>query len=242
VLSVPLSGSNLAFIGSIASLVSLSGNEGEQILHQLAESLGNAVDARDSDTFNHSWEVAEFSRMIAESLGLPEKQREAVHLAGHLHDIGKIGISDAILRKKGKLSSEEWTQMKRHPDIGDVILRPIKAFAARGGVADMVLFHHERFDGTGYPQGLKGYQIPLGARIIAAADTLSALLQNRPYRGGTSFEEALREIRSCAGTQFDPAIVGALGRVSAQLSEFARENRDLTATPCGEIAPLRNNG
>jgi putative nucleotidyltransferase with HDIG domain len=192
-------------------------------LHQFAESLGNAVDARDSDTFHHSWEVAELSRQIAEALGLPERLVETVHLAGHLHDIGKIGIPDSILRKQGGLSEEEWTLMKRHPDIGADIIRPIEAFASRGGVTDMVLFHHERFDGTGYPRGLEGHLIPLGARIIAVADTLSALLQNRPYRRETSFEAALTEIRRCAGTQFDPAIVLALEGIAGPILEFFQD-------------------
>lgn len=204
----------------IASLTFPASDEGGDQLHQFAESLGNAVDARDSATFNHSWEVAELSRIIAETLGLSARQVETVHLAGHLHDIGKIGIPDAILRKRGKLSDEEWTLMKRHPDIGAVIIRPIEAFASRGGVADMVLFHHERFDGTGYPQGVKGDRIPLGARIIAVADTLSALLQNRPYRSGTGFDAAMSEIRRCAGTQFDPVIVLALQAIEEQLRQF----------------------
>jgi len=200
-------------------------------LHQFAESLGNAVDARDSATFNHSWEVAELSRMIAETLGLSVRQVETVHVAGHLHDTGKIGIPDAILKKQGKLSNEEWPLMKRHPEIGAVIIRPIEAFASSGGVADMVLYHHERFDGTGYPQGLKGYLIPLGARIIAVADTLSALLQNRPYRNGTSLEAALIEITRCVGTQFDPAVVLALEAMQGQLPAFFQ------GRPTGETPP-----
>jgi len=197
-------------------------------LHQFAESLGNAVDARDSDTFNHSWEVAELSRLIAEALGLAARQVEIIHLAGHLHDIGKIGIPDTVLKKPGALSSEEWTQMKRHPEIGAEIIRPIEAFASRGGVTEMVLYHHERYDGMGYPQGLKGIAIPLGARIIAVADTLSALLQNRPYRSGTTFEAALAEIRRCAGSQFDPRVVQALESIGDRVREF-----------CGEREPAR---
>jgi putative nucleotidyltransferase with HDIG domain len=212
------------------------GEKGDQ-LHQFAESLGNAVDARDSDTFHHSWEVAELSRLIAEALGLPESQVETVHLAGHLHDIGKIGIPDSILRKQGVLNSDEWALMKRHPDIGSDIIRPIEAFASRGGVTDMVHFHHERFDGTGYPRGLKGYLIPLGARIIAVADTLSALLQNRPYRSGTTFEAAMGEIKRCAGTQFDPAVVLALEAIAGQVREFFQDRLSGGALPALGDAP-----
>ena len=216
-------------LGGSASPAAPTGVAQVDQLHQFAESLGNAVDARDSDTFHHSWEVAELSRRIAEALGLPDRQVETIHLAGHLHDIGKIGIPDSILRKRGGLSSEEWALMKRHPDIGADIIRPIEAFASRGGVTDMVLFHHERFDGMGYPRGLEGYLIPLGARIIAVADTLSALLQNGPYRSGTSFEGALAEIQRCAGTQFDPAIVVALESIAGQLLEFFQDR--LSGTP-----------
>lgn len=220
-------------------------------LHQFAESLGHAVDARDSDTYNHSWEVAEVSRMLAEAMGLSAEQAETVHLAGHLHDIGKIGVPDAILKKQGKLTEEEWRQMKRHPETGAVIVRPVEAFAQEGGVADMVLAHHERFDGTGYPHGLKGQLIPLGARVIAVADTLSALLQNRTYRGGTSFEVALAEIRRCSGTQFDPAVVRSLELVRTRVSAYFQESRDASAATAaayclppahpktGDAAPLQ---
>ena len=219
-LSAPAKSGYAASVEGIAAFAFQASDEGVRQLHQFAESLGNAVDARDSATFNHSGEVAELSRMIAETLGLPARQVETVHLAGHLHDTGKIGIPDAILKKQGKLSEEEWIQMKRHPEIGAVIIRPIEAFASAGGVADMVLFHHERVDGKGYPRGLKGHLIPLGARIIAVADTLSALLQNRPYRCGTSLEAALTEIRRCSGTQLDPAVVQALDAMRGELPAF----------------------
>lgn len=189
-------------------------------LHQFAESLGNAVDARDSTTYNHSWEVAELSRMLAEAMELSPEQIETVHLAGHLHDIGKIGVPDAILKKQGRLTADEWLLKKRHPEVGAAILRPIKAFASPGGVADMILFHHERFNGGGYPCGFAGDAIPLGARVIAVVDTLSALLQDRPYRQGTLFEIAMAEIRRCAGSQFDPAVVLALETVAARAADF----------------------
>lgn len=206
--------------GTIAPLQSRSQGDGVEQLHQFAESLGHAVDARDQDTFNHSWEVAELARMIALALGLRGEQAEAVHLAGHLHDIGKIGVPDLVLKKRGALTAQEWQQMKRHPEIGANIIRPIEAFAGKGGIADMILCHHERFDGRGYPLGLAGRQIPLGARIIAVADTVSAMLQNRPYRCGTSFAAALDEIRRCAGTQFDPDVVAALEGVADQVLRY----------------------
>jgi HD-GYP domain-containing protein (c-di-GMP phosphodiesterase class II) len=179
-------------------------------IHQFAESLGNAVDAKDPLTFNHSQEVAVFSQELARAMGLAESMVAHIHVAGHLHDIGKIGIPDAILRKKGRLSREEWGWVRKHPEIGARIVRPVSAFAAVGGVEGMILHHHEAYDGSGYPLGLRGEEIPVGARIIAVADTLSALMQDRPYRLGTDLERALAEIRRCAGSQFDPAVVEAL--------------------------------
>lgn len=182
---------------------------GKLSLHQLAEALGNAVDARDQATHRHSWEVAEISLHLATTLGLDTTTIEKIHLAGHLHDIGKIGIPDAILKKPGALDTAEWLMMREHPGIGAAIVRPVKAFAEPGGVTKIILHHHERFDGTGYPDELQGTDIPLGARIIAVADTLSAMLQHRTYRQGTSFENACSEISRCAGSQFDPVVVDA---------------------------------
>ncbi|TSK05108.1 MAG: HD-GYP domain-containing protein [Geobacter sp.] len=201
---------SLPLHAAIAPLASRARSAGVEQLHQFAESLGHAVDARDQDTFNHSWEVAELSRRIALALGLSAEQAETVHLAGHLHDIGKIGVADNVLKKQGALTDREWLEMKRHPEMGAAIIRPVEAFSGSGGIADMVLCHHERFDGGGYPKGLSGVRIPLGARIIAVADTVSAMMQNRPYRKGTTFEAAAEEIKRCAGTQFDPAVVSAL--------------------------------
>lgn len=186
-------------------------------LHQFAESLGNTVDAKDPLTFNHSQEVALISQALAQAMGIPEGEAVLIHLAGHLHDIGKIGVPDAILKKEGRLSGEEWSWVRKHPEIGARIVRPVTAFTARGGLGDIILHHHEAFDGTGYPCGLGGEDIPLGARIIAVADTLSALLQDRPYRQGTDLERATAEIRRCAGSQFDPAVVEALTATGCRL-------------------------
>lgn len=195
-------------------------SEPEQcLLHQFAEALGNAVDARDAKTFRHSEEVAVVSEILAEALGQPPDQKEWIHIAGHLHDIGKIGVPDAVLQKRGSLGGEEWVWMRRHPEIGAAIVRPVVAFA-RGGVADMILFHHERFDGTGYPCGLKGIEIPTGAQIIAVADALSAMLQDRPYRQRTSFDAACAEIWRCSGTQFDPTVVLAFESVREKVMAF----------------------
>lgn len=181
------------------------------ILHQFAESLGNAIDAKDQHTSMHSDEVARVSHALALAMGLPRREADIIHVAGHLHDIGKIGVPDQVLQKTGALDSSEWRAVRKHPEAGADILRPV-ASLERLGVVDMVLHHHERYDGKGYPHGLQGASIPLGARIISLADSLSAMLQNRPYRKAMTFESACRELERCSGAQFDPIVVNAFKR------------------------------
>lgn len=213
-------------------------------LHQLAEALGNAVDARDSQLFRHSRDVAEVACILARALGFSPGAIGDIHIAGHLHDIGKIGIPDAVLCKKGPLDDMEWRWMRRHPEIGADIVRPVQALNGAGGVTDIILCHHERFDGTGYPRRLCGDSIPPGARVIAVADTLSALLSDRSYRRGCSFETALDEILRCSGAQFDPGVVLALERnremVARRLTEggayFHSDEAALLALSCTALA------
>ena len=183
------------------------------VLHQFAESLGFAIDAKDPYTSMHSDEVAEVSHTLALSMGLPPREADIIHVAGHLHDIGKIGVPDAVLKKNGPLTASEWKAIRKHPKAGADILRPVSALKSLG-VVEMVLYHHERYDGTGYPEGLRGPKIPLGARIIAVADSLSAMLQDRPYRSAKDFEGARQEIIRCTGTQFDPRVVRAFEKSS----------------------------
>ncbi len=178
-------------------------------IHQFAESLSNAIDAKDAYTERHSLEVAEISRILALSLGLGTDHADMIHIAGHLHDIGKIGVPDRILNKQGKLNEDEWLAIRRHPQIGAAILTPVQEIAA-SGICEMVLYHHERYDGQGYPHGLKGRTIPLGARIIAVADSLSAMTGHRSYHPPKTFDAAIDEIIRYSGTQFDPDIVHAL--------------------------------
>lgn len=178
------------------------------ILHQFAESLGNAIDAKDQHTSMHSDEVAQISHALALAMGLSSREADIIHVAGHLHDIGKIGVPDVVLRKHGPLGTTEWQAIRKHPEVGAAIIRPV-ASLEKLGIVDMVLHHHERYDGKGYPAKLKGTQIPLGARIITLADSLSAMLQDRPYRKASSFEAAMAEIVRCSGTQFDPRVVEA---------------------------------
>lgn len=178
-------------------------------LHQFAESLGNAIDAKDKNTYNHSQHVAVISYLIALKLGLTSQQADIIHIAGHLHDVGKIGVPDSILLKEGPLTEKEWEYIKKHPLIGADIVGTIDEFQKKGGLRDIILYHHERYDGTGYPAGLKAHEIPLGARILAVADTFSAMTHNRPYRKGTSVEKAINEILLCSGSQLDPLCVAA---------------------------------
>lgn len=175
--------------------------------HELAESLGRAVDARDKRLFQHSELVAELSSLLSQAHGLTPRQASMVHMAGHLHDIGKIGIPDEILLKPGPLNPDQWQLMRQHPRLGAEILRPVRVFNGSPGVCEMVLAHHERFDGTGYPHGLAGNDIPLGARIIAVADAFCAMTEERPYCRSKSIDEAVAEIARNSGTMFDPCVV-----------------------------------
>ncbi|MDY0307247.1 MAG: HD domain-containing protein [Desulfovibrionaceae bacterium] len=189
------------------------------ILHQFAESLGKAIDAKDHHTWRHSDEVADLARELALLQGATPFEADLIHLAGHLHDIGKIGVSDALLRKTGPLSVAEWSELRRHPAIGAQIVRPVRPLA-EAGVVEMILHHHERFDGKGYPSGLMGAAIPFGARVIALADSVSAMLQDRPYRPARTFERVVDEIRLCAGSQFDPILANVFVRNADRFLEL----------------------
>lgn len=194
-------------------------------LHQFAESLGMAIDVKDDLTRTHSQEVAVMAHLIAKTMGLPEARCEAIHIAGHLHDIGKLGIPDQILKKEGPLTSAEWKQMREHPAMGYAILKPVQALVRGERIADMVLAHHERFDGSGYPLGLSGNNIPLGARIIAVADAMSAMIGNRHYRHGGSWKTAVAEILRCSGTHFDPEVVLAFLSVEQQADSILESEK-----------------
>lgn len=194
-------------------------------LHLFAESLGNAIDAKDHCTCLHSEEVAIIAQAIGMQLELPQLETRLLHIAGHLHDIGKIGIPDAILKKTGSLTDAEYTEIKRHPQLGAEIVTPVMGAVGNGEIISVILHHHERYDGKGYPDGLKGEDIPFGARIIAVADSLSAMLQDRPYRVAMGYEIAVDEILRCSGTQFDPAIVAAFMEIKDNIRELLQSIR-----------------
>jgi len=172
--------------------------------HHTAAALAEAINSRDPYTGGHTKRVEEYSLKIADALNCPDDEKENLKLAAILHDIGKIGIDDAILRKGGHLSNEEEVIMKKHPEIGARIL----SFADEmGDVMPGVCYHHEWYDGSGYPEGLSGEEIPRQARIIAIADAFDALTTNRPYRKAIDKREALEKLIESGGSQFDPRLV-----------------------------------
>ncbi len=178
----------------------------EQTYDETLQALAAALDLRDNETAGHSRRVMEYSLEIARVMGCKDEQLNALTRGALLHDIGKIGIPDDILRKPGPLTVQERAVMRMHVWRGYGLLNHL-AFLA--DAAEIVLTHHEQFDGTGYPQGLMGIDIPLGARIFAVADTLDALTSDRPYRRATTFAAAREEIIRESGKQFDPAVVSA---------------------------------
>ncbi len=187
--------------------------------------LARAGEYRDEDTGNHVLRMASYARLIACELGLPPEQCEILRHAAPMHDIGKIGIPDHILLKPGKLSPREWEVMRRHARIGYEILKESPSYYLQAG-AIIALRHHERFDGDGYPSGLKGKEIPIEARIAAVADVYDALRTERPYKQPWSMDQALEYLRSERGKHFDPDCVDVfLGRLD-QVIEIEEQLSD----------------
>ena len=166
--------------------------------------LNQLLDLRDLNTGVHSTRLAEWALHVAVDLGLPQNTMEDIETAALLHDIGKIGIPDAILRKPSRLSDEEYDRMKKHPEYGWAVLRQIPGMDRASLI---VLHHHEGFDGKGYPAGLQGEEIPIGSRIVSVIDAFDAMVSSRPYRHGLPIEEAERRLLEASGTQFDPAVI-----------------------------------
>jgi putative nucleotidyltransferase with HDIG domain len=168
--------------------------------------LVSALDAREHETSDHSQRVVEYTQAIARRLGIKGPELDEIGRGALLHDIGKIGVPDAVLLKPGKLTPDEWVEMRKHPDVGFNMISAIPFLAVP---SQIVLSHQERFDGHGYPRNLGHEEIHVGARIFAVADTLDAMTTDRPYRRGTTFANAIAEIDRCAGSQFDPEVVKA---------------------------------
>jgi putative nucleotidyltransferase with HDIG domain len=164
------------------------------------------MDMRDPGAAHHSREVSRLAEATARALGLSQATVERVSLAGLLHDVGKVGVSDAVLQKPGRLDEREWAEMRQHPELGARIL----AGAHLEDLAEWVFAHHERMDGTGYPLGLRGEEVPLEARILAVADAYEAMRGERVYSSAMSHDAAAAELRRAAGSQFDAQVVEAL--------------------------------
>jgi putative two-component system response regulator len=170
-------------------------------------SLATAVEAKDSFTEKHTHRVGESARLLGQRLGLPDNALDTLYRGGIIHDIGKIGVSDSILHKPGPLEGLEVPQMQAHVAIGENIVRPLRSTS---GLLPIIRHHHERFDGTGYPDGLRAREIPRVARIVSVCDAFDALVNDRPYRTRRSTEEAVAVLRAGSGTQWDPETVDLL--------------------------------
>jgi putative nucleotidyltransferase with HDIG domain len=192
----------------------------EEIYDTTVENLMTALDLRDVETFGHSRTVSKYSQVLAEILGIKNQLLlDNIRKGALLHDIGKIAIPDSILKKPGQLTSEEWEKIKLHPALGYGLIKEMKLLKEVGNI---ILYHHEKYDGTGYPHGLKKEDIPLEARIFALADALDAITSHRPYRSEKDFLTARQEIIRHGGSQFDPAVVEAFGTLDTEKWERIR--------------------
>lgn len=192
----------------------------KEYLHELVETIISVLDARDPYTYEHSERVALLSELIARKMNIDEKWIQLIHIAAHLHDIGKVGIPDSILNKKGLLNNEEFEIMKSHPRIGYNIIKKIKLLK---DTSTYILYHHERWDGNGYPSGLSGKDIPLGARIITVADTFDAMTSRRSYKNELSIDDAVTEIIRVRGSQLCPDSVDSFLNLKDDLPTIISE-------------------
>jgi putative nucleotidyltransferase with HDIG domain len=190
----------------------------ERLYRETLASLTSALEAKDGSTSAHAQEVSDLAVGVARRLGAGEQLVQSIELGALLHDIGKIRVPDSVLEKRSALDDEEWAVMRTHPVVGERILAPIEALA---NVVPIVRSSHERWDGGGYPDGIAGEEIPLGARVVAVCDAFRAMLEPRPYRPALDRETARAELERCSGTQFDPSVVTALLRVlDAELDSY----------------------
>ena len=228
---------DLEFVATLAGQAAIAA-QNARIFEQLKEShfqtisaLAEALDAKDATTGKHCDRLLQLASEVGERLGLDSEQQTCLRYAAVLHDIGKIGISEAILQKPGKLTSEEYKQIRKHPKLGAEMVKRVRFLEP---VAPLINAHHERYDGKGYPNQLSGEEIPIEARIIAVIDSYDAMSSNRPYREALSREEAIQELQDYAGTQFDPRVVeeflAVIDEEEAPSSEQGCESeRDLSA-------------
>jgi response regulator RpfG family c-di-GMP phosphodiesterase len=209
----------------------------EQMVQQrtqaLLEGLIAALDYRDAETQWHSRRVSLYARRLAEALGMQEPDLTVIEHGALLHDIGKIGVRDLVLLKPGPLTSEEWNEMRRHPELGWALLQRVDYLRPASAI---VLQHQESWDGSGYPNRLKGTDIVIGARIFHVVDTLDAITSDRPYRRSRPFLDARKEIARCRGTQFDPAVVDAFLAVPPEDWERIRLDVETVAVLSADLA------
>jgi len=215
------------YLGRLEAALACQSNELRTSLNQLQEAsqetleaLVTALDARERETQAHSKRVSEYSVRLASEMGVSDNDLDVIRQGSMLHDIGKIGVPDRILLKPGSLSAEEWVEMRKHPEIGAGIVSGVESLKQ---AADIVIAHHERFDGHGYPAGISGQAIPLGARVFAVADCLDAILSDRPYRGGQTSQHAREEIDRHSGSQFDPEVTRCFLKTPTSVWENIRE-------------------
>ena len=200
---------NRGYQESLQAKVTVQARRLEELFMASIQSLAEVLELKDPYTRGHSVRVSNYSVVIAREMGLEGEMLRQVELGGHVHDIGKIGVREEVLNKPGKLTDAEYDHIMTHPVVGWRILAPL--LAETPAALNIVRSHHERYDGHGWPDRLEGEQIPLEARIAAAADSFDAMTSDRPYRpGGMSVEAAIAEIARCSGTQFDPEVVRAL--------------------------------
>lgn len=231
-----LMSSSAAILATHARNVDLF-REREDLLVSVVRALVSAIEAKDEYTRGHSERVALYGKRLAEELGYTEEFCERLYLTGLLHDVGKIGVRDAVLRKPGPLTDEEFEEIKQHPDKGWQILHDL---APLHYVLQGVLHHHEQFDGRGYPDRLEGQNIPLDGRILAVADAYDAMTSDRPYRAGMPQEKAENILRSGAGKQWDPEMIDAFFRCMPdilQIKQKYQPRRQLTRSPAPAPAP-----
>jgi response regulator RpfG family c-di-GMP phosphodiesterase len=205
----------------------------------LLEGLIAALDYRDAETQWHSRRVSLYARRLAQALGIHEPELTTIEHGALLHDIGKIGVRDGVLLKPGPLDSAEWIEMKRHPELGWALLQRVDYLRP---ASTIVLQHQEKWDGTGYPAGLKGEEIVIGARIFHVVDTLDAMTSDRPYRKARPFAEARAEIQRCAGTQFDPKVAEGFLAVNADEWERIRLDVETVAVLSADLENTARSG
>jgi HD-GYP domain-containing protein (c-di-GMP phosphodiesterase class II) len=204
--------------------------ENRQLFFDSIEMIAAAVDAKDPYTKGHSSRVAGYSTILAREIGLPDEEVEKIRISATLHDVGKIGVEDRVLKKPGVLTNEEFEIMKRHTIMGFEIVRQVKQL---GEALPGIRWHHESLNGKGYPDGLRGDELPLMVRIIAVADTFDAITTDRPYQAGRDFPMALEILRKHAGSKYDPIVVDAMGSAyqKGELRKFEVRRVTVSAAP-----------